>query len=603
MIRTVIFVVVSLMVGCSAAADSFDAVCRITYSDNAASKSYGSGAVFCETTEALWILTNKHVVGDRKVVAVEFWCDGHLSLPLQGTVIWESFSSGRRDLAVVAVDGRAFAGTARPRPIPLAPRNTPPPTVGQEIRTTGCALGAWSTSYAGHATRTHGSVIEFLPPPADGRSGSPLLSADGQQIIGVVTWRSDDERGIAQSIAEVYSAFDGQAPAHHNVQLGMTAISTLSAGLVPILRETAWETLQCTSPYCKPPIYAPPQPILPSRRQPPVVVQPTQQPAFPTLPATQPAAPPATQPAVPPGYTPAPASGLPLPAPPASNQSPQADATDPLAQIRQIYDRMQNTMTGMQTDIGKLKTDVAGIKTQLATVKTTQIEQNKTIESATTTIKETERSVLERMGSAYASERESGGGIKDAAGSAADAVSWYSLGTALAAMLGLGGPIGIGIGTGFWILGRRLKRRLGDDDEVEETEIHEPGKQGVPTQQPPFGSSAGSDVCEAKVVAEPIRRAIDKLTKDVAALKAAGPGDVYESTRVQELEEVIKTLNERLKKAEASPGREYVPIEVETRRLRAVERALKEFARRHPESVGAIDTIEAYARQFESGDN
>jgi hypothetical protein len=49
-------------------------------------------------------------------------------------------------------------------------------------------------------------------------------------------------------------------------------------------------------------------------------------------------------------------------------------------------------------------------------------------------------------------------------------------------------------------------------------------------------------------------------------------------------------------------SREFVPIEMPSKRLTALQKAMNEYVQRNPGARATIETIEAYADQFQSGD-
>jgi len=152
----------------------------------------GTGTVIDVQQGQAWILTNAHVasrlVGEP--VTVEFWRDGQRVEGVEGRISWRLMDRhaeglATRDMALVTVDLARLGW--RPHVIPLAPRGTPL-VEGQQVYSVGCPEGGWPTGWSGHLTRTGGEVIDFWPPPAQGRSGSALFSADGKQVLGLVAW-------------------------------------------------------------------------------------------------------------------------------------------------------------------------------------------------------------------------------------------------------------------------------------------------------------------------------------------------------------------------------------------------------------------------------
>lgn len=165
-----------------------------------AGESLGSGAVFEVDPQRAWVLTCAHVVGAQRAVEVEFWHRGHGSRPLPGVVVAADASV---DAAVVAVPTARLGGV----PIQALPFAKPEATLqaGAPVFSTGSAQGAWPTTFLGHALGYSQIGLEFMPPPANGRSGSAVVNEAGE-IVGVLRARREggDAVGIATPIQEVY---------------------------------------------------------------------------------------------------------------------------------------------------------------------------------------------------------------------------------------------------------------------------------------------------------------------------------------------------------------------------------------------------------------
>ena len=200
--------------------DAFAAVCRIHSEDG-----IGTGTAIAIAGADIVILTNAHVA-TADSVRVEFWRGGFSSPPYAGRTVWRSYSrdpkdgspSPPRDMALVAVASSQLP--VQPNVIPLGGRDDAP-HVGQSIYSLGCAKGQWPSMFQGRVLRLgQQNLLEFTPPPAPGRSGSPLLSPDGSHVVGLIAWLdAEDENGrplkepygTAMSINEILDALDGQA--------------------------------------------------------------------------------------------------------------------------------------------------------------------------------------------------------------------------------------------------------------------------------------------------------------------------------------------------------------------------------------------------------
>lgn len=218
--------------------DALDAVCRIHAPDG----SLGTGCVFAidEGRDAVYALTNAHVAGERAggEVTVEFWRDGHASRELPGSVDFAVLNDDLGcDIAVVAVRLSTF-GQTPPRVIALQERGLEI-CPGDPVVSVGCARGAWPSLFRGHVAELEPSRITFVPPVANGRSGSALLTSDGSRIIGLVGWRRDDTGvGVAMNLESVYGALNGELLAGHArpSEPGIVRAGELSMGgrLAPI---------------------------------------------------------------------------------------------------------------------------------------------------------------------------------------------------------------------------------------------------------------------------------------------------------------------------------------------------------------------------------
>ena len=179
--------------------DCIDATCRITHDDGGR----GTGCVFERSQGYVYVLTAAHVVGDSRQVRCEFWRDGHPSRPLPAEVVARSPAA---DAAVVALPESLFAGVLPPA-IPVAPRGYAI-APGQTLTSVGCANGSWSTGWKGHALGYQGRDLHFVPTPANGRSGSAVFDARGEQIVGLLRARTgNDSEGIATSVQSLYEVF------------------------------------------------------------------------------------------------------------------------------------------------------------------------------------------------------------------------------------------------------------------------------------------------------------------------------------------------------------------------------------------------------------
>jgi hypothetical protein len=172
--------------------DCYDATVRVHCGGT------GSGTVIDLQQGQAWILTNAHVASRSigETVRVEFFRAGQRYQAVEGRIAWKIMDRhsrsmdglATRDMALVTVEIARLGW--KPSVVPLAPVGTKL-VDGQHVFSIGCPQGGWPTGWSGHLTQAEGEVIGFWPPPHEGRSGSALFDADGQQVIGLVAWGGD----------------------------------------------------------------------------------------------------------------------------------------------------------------------------------------------------------------------------------------------------------------------------------------------------------------------------------------------------------------------------------------------------------------------------
>ena len=195
------------------------AACRIN-----AGGSRGSGVVSWEDAQNYYVLTNAHVA--RTNAWVEFWLAGEMSKPIASYLVWRRLDN-TYDLAILRVPKQSLGGFELPV-VTLAPANSRLRPY-EQIVSVGCANASWQTIFSGHVKQVNQSRVYFVPMPAPGRSGSPLFSADGRYVVGIVGWRSNsgnldgrtdrDGMGLAMPASLIWSAFGQGAK---QVQQGFT---------------------------------------------------------------------------------------------------------------------------------------------------------------------------------------------------------------------------------------------------------------------------------------------------------------------------------------------------------------------------------------------
>ena len=234
--KAILLAVALSMFGTIATAGDLHDTCREATVRIRNGNSMGSGTLFRESEEHLYVLTNAHVAGTGlgNRVQVEFWKEGHQSRPIEAeTVAVAYIPRAYRDIAVVRVDRRAL-GNYRPPVIPLA--DSQDSFNYQNIFSVGCPSGRWPTAFEGFALRRQangGDTIHFVPMPAGGRSGSAIFDVNGgeAQIIGLIAWRSTDSGGHGLDGRGETHGY-GIAMTHQEVWAGLSGKQTTSSVLL-----------------------------------------------------------------------------------------------------------------------------------------------------------------------------------------------------------------------------------------------------------------------------------------------------------------------------------------------------------------------------------
>ncbi len=193
-----------------------ESTCRVK-----AGSAYGSGTCFKHEGGKYYILTNAHVVGNNRTVSLEFFKNGHKTLPISATVVFKKLiQRSDVDLAIVAVDGKYF-GNYPPRVAKVAARDAK--AEGNYMLSAGCPSARWASAWEGTIKNETGGRIIFYPPPIGGQSGSGLyIVNNGQTLLkGVVTWRIGNSgrdgrtgyeraQGAAVNIDRLYDVIAGR---------------------------------------------------------------------------------------------------------------------------------------------------------------------------------------------------------------------------------------------------------------------------------------------------------------------------------------------------------------------------------------------------------
>lgn len=589
LIRSALFLCLCASVAAPAAADlakAIDATARITVR-TAQGEGKGTGTVFEIGQGYVYLLTCAHVVDGATDVSCEFWQGGHQSQPMAARVVMRS--PGELDAAVVAVPESSFAGRLPPV-IPVAPRGTQL-TPGEMVCSAGCPRGSWTTGWKGHVVSSDASTLQFLPPPAEGRSGSAVLDAQAERIVGLLKARRINEPvvGIATSLEGIYRGLTRQTGEAEPRPIGPEAVN------VPYMAGTAYDgpgnlAGGCPGGAC-PGGSCPPQrrPLLPVPRQPRPQESPYGQ-------APQPQPGPETGgtipwPTLPPSASPAPATPAPsspiLPIPPATPQpvppvivapiTPACPYADQIAAIRADLDRAVAQLAGTASaaDAAAIRLAIAGLEGKaaergkvdelaglVAAVQQALDANGRTVGTTreavgnVQTIVERFRARLDQVEAAAGPEsvREHARRIAADLAAGSGAVPW----SAVIAALGWTGPPALAAVAGLTIVSRIVSAR---------------GRQ-------PAQAAAGP--------APPAVTAPAATSATAAAAPIVSPAVVVHDQAPPIAPQVIH-------------DRQYVRVPVDNDQLTALNWALDDHAQRFPGAVGTVEAVRAAAKQFMSG--
>ena len=194
------FLVLSFLLGLKTAAladvyTASRACVRVTCSDGV-----GSGIVVGADAKYYYAITNAHVATKEKAV-VEFFDAGKITRA--DAVLVQRDAA--LDLAVYKIDTKGY----NPAIIPLDPNFSM--QEGDVLCTIGHPLGKYPTCFFCTYKKDDPAFgLMFTPPPAQGRSGSPLLAPDGSRVVGIVYgYTTQDMIGLAIPARVVASFLSG----------------------------------------------------------------------------------------------------------------------------------------------------------------------------------------------------------------------------------------------------------------------------------------------------------------------------------------------------------------------------------------------------------
>ena len=166
----------------------------------------GSGIAFStNATDAIYVLTNRHVAGNSRRVTCEFYSGTVNAVMVPGAVVGYSQVA---DLACIRLPASGFT-TGLPYTVPLAKVS---PAVGDGVITHGYPHGRGPTAFRAKVIAVDSTSLEFSVPPSNGRSGSGVFDAEANNIVGILSHRGMGY-GRAQSLEAIYTFLDWQVDA------------------------------------------------------------------------------------------------------------------------------------------------------------------------------------------------------------------------------------------------------------------------------------------------------------------------------------------------------------------------------------------------------
>lgn len=177
----------------------------------------GTGTLFLEDKEKIYILTAGHVV-DKKhdKLCIFFFNTGKASHCMYGEVVFKVYE-GVKDVAIVSVTKVQFKNYPIPMPIPLAQKDTILKK-DMKIVSCGCPNYSWPNALLGHVRSIDSTTFSFIPEPIPGRSGSGMFDEDGTHIVGLLIQydKSDGGFGVAVSLEHIYKYTDNLKVLDHS---------------------------------------------------------------------------------------------------------------------------------------------------------------------------------------------------------------------------------------------------------------------------------------------------------------------------------------------------------------------------------------------------
>jgi hypothetical protein len=201
------------------------ATCRIQ-----SGNSVGTGTViFIDQDGAAYVLTNNHVAGRvSNKVTCEFWTADAKRNSTAGRVVKSVITKDYVDIAVVKIEA-AEAERLDLAAMPLAEQTDR----AAVYHSSGCPGGRWPSVLKCQAiAEPNNAVLKFYPRPGGGRSGSAMVDAHFENVIGLLAWSTDNPgephgndgttersgKGLAMPVETVWQVLENQYQATSEAQ-------------------------------------------------------------------------------------------------------------------------------------------------------------------------------------------------------------------------------------------------------------------------------------------------------------------------------------------------------------------------------------------------
>lgn len=160
-------------------------------------RSFGTGNCINEDKDYVYILTNKHVVGNSKTASLKFYKNGYESVSIPAEIFWTAYRSNEPvDIALLRVKKTNLNGW-KPAVISFEFDDKIYP-IGSTVITIGCPEGTWPKASKGHIVSIENGCYKFKPTVIPGQSGSLLMNSDGTKAIGLIAWY---ENGLGKAMS------------------------------------------------------------------------------------------------------------------------------------------------------------------------------------------------------------------------------------------------------------------------------------------------------------------------------------------------------------------------------------------------------------------